>query len=48
MIITRLDATANTYSVAGATTFVMPASKVNFCTFRYTGAAWQFVSGGTQ
>jgi len=47
-IVTRLDVTANTYTVAGAQNFVMPASKINFCTFRFDGAAWQFVSGGSQ
>lgn len=46
MIVTRMDVSANTYTVIVASTTVMPASKQNACTLRFDGAAWQFLTIG--
>lgn len=49
--VTRLDATANTYTVnnaAAAALVVMPASKVNFADFQHDGTAWFLKRLGTQ
>lgn len=51
MTITRLDATANTYTIkdnAAATLVVMPASKVNFADFQHDGTNWFLKKLGTQ
>lgn len=49
--VTRLDLTANTYTVkdgAGTTLLVMPASKANFGKFQFTGTAWKLRECGLQ
>jgi hypothetical protein len=53
MLITRLDATANTYSIAnggaGAGTLgVLPVSKVNFLDAIFDGTNWKLLRLGTQ
>ncbi len=51
LTITRLDATANTYTIeqAGGTDLVvMPVSKVNFADFQHDGTDWQLKRCGTQ
>jgi len=51
IVITRLDVTANTYTVknaAAGTLFVMPASKVNFAKLQHDGSAWFLKECGVQ
>lgn len=49
--VTRTDANAFTYTVnnnAGVALVVMPASKVNFAKFQFTGGDWVLKELGTQ
>lgn len=51
--ITRLDATANTYTIAnggggGGNLVVMPVSKVNFALCQFDGTDWLLRQAGTQ
>lgn len=51
LTVTRLDATANTYTIkdnAAATLVVLPVSKVNFADFQHDGTNWFLKRCGTQ